>query len=136
VVRELPNANQFVAYIDAVGELDGTQCLMDWKTTTNRYPAEPAGLLTLDPQLICYSWITGISEVALAVFGCNEVAKFRTLFFRDGSLKVLDFRLMLPDHYRPDRGRSIPVPQRDPFPTERLRKLRQPGALPEQPATD
>jgi hypothetical protein len=67
-VRELPNANEFVAYIDAVGELDGARCLMDWKTTTNRYPEEPRGLLSLDPQLICYSWITGISEVALVVF--------------------------------------------------------------------
>ena len=38
VVRELPNANQFVAYIDAIGELDGVRCLMDWKTTTSRYP--------------------------------------------------------------------------------------------------
>jgi hypothetical protein len=68
VVRNLPNNNQFIAYIDAVGELDGTRCLMDWKTTTTRYQAEPARLLTLDPQLICYSWITGISDVALVVF--------------------------------------------------------------------
>ena len=68
VVRDLPNANQFVAYIDAIGELDGVRCLMDWKTTNSRYPEEPAGLLTLDPQLICYSWMTGISDVALVVF--------------------------------------------------------------------
>jgi PD-(D/E)XK nuclease superfamily len=68
VVRDLPNTNQFVAYIDAIGELDGQRCLMDWKTTTSRYAEEPAGLLSLDPQLICYSWITGISEVALVVF--------------------------------------------------------------------
>jgi hypothetical protein len=68
VVRELPNADQFVAYIDAIGELDGAHCLMDWKTTTSRYPEEPPELLSLDPQLICYSWITGISEVALVVF--------------------------------------------------------------------
>jgi hypothetical protein len=68
VVLDLPNNNQFVAYIDAIGELDGARCLMDWKTTTSRYPEEPAGLLTLDPQLICYSWITGISDVALVVF--------------------------------------------------------------------
>ena len=68
VVRELPNTNQFVAYIDAIGELDGARCLLDWKTTTSRYPEEPAGLLTLDPQLICYSWMTGISDVALVVF--------------------------------------------------------------------
>src|SRR5208283_2720372 len=62
VVRELPNANQFVAYVDAIGELDGLCCLMDWKTTTSRYPEEPAGLLSLDPQLLCYSWMTGLSE--------------------------------------------------------------------------
>jgi PD-(D/E)XK nuclease superfamily len=67
-VRDLSNANQFVAYIDAIGELDGTRCLLDWKTTTSRYPEEPTGLLTLDPQLICYSWMTGISDVALVVF--------------------------------------------------------------------
>ena len=41
---------------------------MDWKTTTSRYSEQPAGLLSLDPQLICYSWMTGISEVALVVF--------------------------------------------------------------------
>ena len=68
LVRELPNANQFISYIDAIGDLDGVRCLMDWKTTSSRYPEEPAGLLSLDPQLICYSWITGISEVALVVF--------------------------------------------------------------------
>jgi hypothetical protein len=68
MVRDLPNTNQFVAYIDAIGELDGVRCLIDWKTTTSRYPEEPARLLSLDPQLICYSWITGISEVALVVF--------------------------------------------------------------------
>ena len=67
-VRELPNANQFIAYIDAIGELDGVRCVMDWKTTSSRYPEEPIGLLSLDPQLVCYSWITGISEVALVVF--------------------------------------------------------------------
>jgi hypothetical protein len=68
VVRELPNANQFISYIDAIGELDGVRCVLDWKTTASRYPEKPPGLLSLDPQLICYSWITGISEVALVVF--------------------------------------------------------------------
>jgi hypothetical protein len=68
VLRDLPDANQFVAYIDAIGELDGLHCLMDWKTTSSRYAEAPDGLLALDPQLICYSWLTGISEVALVVF--------------------------------------------------------------------
>ncbi len=68
MVRTLRGGNDFVAYLDALGELDGKQCLIDWKTTTSRYPEEPEGLLSLDPQLICYSWISGISEVALVVF--------------------------------------------------------------------
>jgi len=29
---------------------------------------QPAGLLSLDHQLICYSWISGIPEVAFVVF--------------------------------------------------------------------
>ena len=68
LVRSLPNGNDFVAYIDAIGKLDGNRCLLEWKTTTSRYPEEPDGLLALDPQLICYSWMSGISDVALVAF--------------------------------------------------------------------
>jgi PD-(D/E)XK nuclease superfamily len=68
LVRSLPNGNDFVSYLDAIGELDGNRCILEWKTTTTRYPEEPDGLLALDPQLICYSWISGISEVALVAF--------------------------------------------------------------------
>src|SRR3989441_711325 len=64
----LSETNDFVAYVDAIGHLDGTRCLLEWKTTSSRYPEEPEGLLALDPQLVCYSWITGIAEVALVVF--------------------------------------------------------------------
>src|ERR1700745_4396689 len=66
--RSLPKGNDFVAYIDAIGHLDGTRCLLEWKTNSTRYPEEPQGLLMLDPQLVCYSWITGIAEVAQVVF--------------------------------------------------------------------
>jgi CRISPR/Cas system-associated exonuclease Cas4 (RecB family) len=66
--RSLPGGGDFVSYIDAIGEIDGTKCIIDWKTTTSRYPEQPAGLLALDPQLICYSWMTGIADVALVVF--------------------------------------------------------------------
>jgi hypothetical protein len=68
MTRHLPGGHEFVAYLDAIGELDGQRCVIDWKTTTSRYPEDPDGLLTLDPQLICYSWITGIAQVALVVF--------------------------------------------------------------------
>jgi hypothetical protein len=68
LARTLSTGDEFVSYIDAIGELDGTPCLIDWKTTTSRYPEGPDGLLSLDPQLICYSWMSGISDVALVVF--------------------------------------------------------------------
>lgn len=68
VLRDFPNANQFIGFVDAIGELDGVHCLMDWKTTASRYTEKPEGLLALDPQLICYSWLTGIPEVGLVVF--------------------------------------------------------------------
>src|SRR6059036_3859748 len=67
-MRPVSEKNDFVAYVDAIGKLDGTRALIEWKTTSSRYSEEPDGLLALDPQLVCYSWITGISEVAQVVF--------------------------------------------------------------------
>src|ERR1700693_3921651 len=66
--KPLAGQNDFVAYVDAIGELDGTRCLLEWKNTASRYLEEPAGLLALDPQLVCYSWVTGIADVAQVVF--------------------------------------------------------------------
>ena len=66
--RPITGGNEFVAYIDAIGTLDETGCLLEWKTSGHRYSEEPDGLLSLDPQLVCYSWITGISDVAQVVF--------------------------------------------------------------------
>ncbi len=67
-MRPVSEKNDFVAYVDAIGKLDGTRALIEWKTTSSRYAEEPDGLLALDPQLVCYSWMTGISEVAQVVF--------------------------------------------------------------------
>jgi len=66
--RQVAGSSDFVAYVDAIGKLDGKRCLLEWKTSSSRYPEEPEGLLALDPQLVCYSWMTGISEVAQVVF--------------------------------------------------------------------
>lgn len=66
--RPVSGNGEFVAYVDAIGQLDGIRCLLEWKTTCARYAEEPVGLLALDPQLVCYSWITGIAEVAQIVF--------------------------------------------------------------------
>jgi hypothetical protein len=68
VTSPISPSDEFVAYIDAIGCLDGLHCLLEWKTTSSRYAEEPEGLLALDPQLVCYSWITGIPEVGQVVF--------------------------------------------------------------------
>ena len=62
--RPIGNGNEFVAYIDAIGQLDGERSVIDWKTTGARYPDQPEGLLALDPQLVCYSWINGVAFFA------------------------------------------------------------------------
>ena len=77
--RPLSGSNNFVAYVDALGRLDGINCLLEWKTTSSRYPEEPQGLLSLDPQLVCYSWITGISEVAQVVFVRKRLVEIQYL---------------------------------------------------------
>jgi hypothetical protein len=79
MLRTLPANSEFVAYIDAIGTLDGKECLIDWKTTTSRYAEEPEGLLTLDPQLICYSWISRISDVAMVVFVRKQLPEIQYL---------------------------------------------------------
>jgi CRISPR/Cas system-associated exonuclease Cas4 (RecB family) len=77
--RSLSNRSDFVAYVDAIGKLDGSPCLLEWKTTSARYPEEPQGLLMLDPQLVCYSWITGIAEVAQVVFVRKRLVEIQYL---------------------------------------------------------
>ena len=68
VSKTLPVCRQFVGYLDAIGWLDGTRTILEWKTTSTRIQDDPADLVSLDPQLVCYSWLTGEPEVALVVF--------------------------------------------------------------------
>ncbi len=68
ISKSLTPTSQFIGYIDAFGYVDATRCVIDWKTTAARYPDQPEGLLALDPQLACYSWLTGEPEVAFVVF--------------------------------------------------------------------
>src|SRR6202163_4230100 len=79
LTRCLSDRNDFIAYIDAIGTIDGKRCLLEWKTTTARYPEEPTGLLALDPQLICYSWISGISDAAVVAFVRKRVPEIQYL---------------------------------------------------------
>jgi hypothetical protein len=43
MIRKLSGGHEFVAYLDAIGELDGQRCVIDWKTTSSRYPEDPEG---------------------------------------------------------------------------------------------
>jgi hypothetical protein len=84
--KPLAGPSDFIAYVDAIGEFDGTRCLLEWKTTSSRYPEEPSGLLALDPQLVCYSWVTGIADVAQVVFVRRrlvEIQYFRTVITQE-----------------------------------------------------
>jgi len=71
--------SEFVAYIDAFGMLNSTPCLLEWKTSSARYAEVPAGSQAPDPQLVCYSWITGISEVARVVFVREPIVEIQYL---------------------------------------------------------
>ena len=86
LTRSLSSSNDFVSYVDAIGEVDGTKCIIDWKTTTSRYPEQPDGLVALDPQLICYSWMAGLSGVSLVVFvrkSAPEIQYLKTIIDED-----------------------------------------------------
>jgi hypothetical protein len=77
--RNLGSGNSFVAFVDAIGELDGAPCVLEWKTSSARYPEEPRGIAALDPQLICYSWMTGLDAVAQVVFVRKRVVEIQYL---------------------------------------------------------
>ena len=79
LVQSLPNGSEFVAYVDAIGYLDGTRRLLEWKTTSARYPEQPDCLTALDLQLVCYSWVSGISEVAIVAFVRKRIPEIQYL---------------------------------------------------------
>jgi hypothetical protein len=99
-VRPVLDKNEFVAYVDAIGKLDGTGSLLEWKTTSSRYPEEPEGLLALDPQLICYSWITGISEVAQVVFVRKRLVEVQYLHTKITDEQRREFSQLVEDTIR------------------------------------
>jgi hypothetical protein len=98
--RNLGAGNNFVAYVDAIGELDGTPCVLEWKTTSARYAEEPAGLAALDPQLICYSWMTGIDEVAQVVFVRKRLVEVQYLRATITEEQRCEFAILVEDTVR------------------------------------
>jgi hypothetical protein len=114
--RPFPGGNDFVAYVDALGELDDRGCLLEWKTTSSRYPEEPDGLLALDPQLVCYSWITGISDVAQIVFVRKRLVEIQYMRTTITNEQRLEFAQLVRDtiqhvesaHFLPHSGIRFP----------------------------
>jgi hypothetical protein len=96
--------NEFVAYIDAIGTLDGKPCLLEWKTSSARYCEEPQRVLSLDPQLICYSWITGISEVAQIVFVRKRMVEVQYLKTNISEAQRHEFGRLVEDTIRRIEG--------------------------------
>jgi len=67
--RPLPlSQKHFLAYVDALGYVDGRHSLIEWKTSTQSYPENLGRVLELDPQLVCYSWVAQKQEVCLVNF--------------------------------------------------------------------
>jgi hypothetical protein len=100
IARAVSGKNDFIAYVDAIGRLDGTPCLLEWKTTSSRYPEEPEGLLALDPQLACYSWITGIRDVAQVVFVRKRLIEVQYLRTTISDEKRIEFGQIIEDTIR------------------------------------
>ncbi len=128
--RPLSAGNDFVAYVDAIGQLDGSDCLLEWKTTSARYPEQPEGLLALDPQLVCYSWITGIPEVAQVVFVRKrlvEIQYFRTTITDE---QRQEFGQLVDGDRPPDRVGAVFAPQRYSLSPEPLQQLPLRGTVP------
>ena len=104
--------------------------MIDWKTTTSRYPEEPEGLLTLDPQLICYSWISGISEVAFVVFVRKQQPEIQYLKTSISEEQRHEFGRLVETTVGQIEVWPVSFPQRDTFPSERLRQLFASRAMP------
>lgn len=98
--RVLGSDNEFVSYVDAIGNLDGMPCVLEWKTSSARYPEEPAGICALDPQLVCYSWMTGIDDVAQVVFVRKRMIEVQYLLATISEEQRQEFATLVEDSVR------------------------------------
>jgi CRISPR/Cas system-associated exonuclease Cas4 (RecB family) len=109
-------ANEFVAYVDAIGQLDGKQRLLEWKTSSSHYQEQPAELLRLDPQLVCYSWMSGMADVAEVVFVRKRIVEVQYLEATITDVQREEFGQMVDDtvrrieagHFFPNAGIRFP----------------------------
>jgi len=98
--RPISSTTEFVAYVDAIGEVNGQRSLIDWKTTSARYPDDTDGLLGLDPQLLCYSWITREPNVAFVVFVRKRMPEIQYLQTTISEQQRAEFGLLVKETIR------------------------------------
>jgi len=128
--RTLKSGNSFVAYIDAIGTLDHVACVLEWKTASARYPEEPVGIAALDPQLICYSWMTGIDAVAQVVFVRKRAVEVQYLRAMITEQQRNEFETLVEDIVQGIESRYVSAAQRDQISAEPLYHLSVSGAVP------
>jgi hypothetical protein len=102
-------AHEVHGFADAIGSFKGAPALIDWKTTSARYADEVPELIRLDPQLICYSWLSGISRVGFVVFVRKRLPEIQYLFAEITDAQRRDFEeLVLETIESIDRGSFRP----------------------------
>ena len=129
LTRSLANGNNFVAYVDAIGQLDGTRRLLEWKTTSARYPEQPEGLTSLDLQLVCYSWISGISDVAIVAFVRKRVPEIQYLTASITDEQRREFGEVVEATAGQIETAQFPPTARNPLSAKRVRQLCPPRAM-------
>jgi hypothetical protein len=97
VLRRIGPEEDFIGYIDAIGELDSVRSVLDWKTASTCFPAEPEGIIALDPQLTCYSWLTGIEQVGFVIFVRKRIPEIQYLKARITEAQRIDFARTVED---------------------------------------
>jgi len=136
ILRPLPGGNQFVSYLDAIGTLDGAPCVLDWKTTTSRYQEVPTGVWSLDPQLLSYSWPSGIANVALIAFVRKRLPEIQYLKAAISEQQRQQFWPFGRDHGEPNRGWAFRCARRHPVSPKRASNLSASRAVPSRQKVD
>ena len=77
--RPLSGGNDFVAYVDAIGRSTVLLACSSGRRPPAATPKNPPGSSCSIRQLICYSWITGIPDVAQVVFVRRRLVEIQYL---------------------------------------------------------
>ena len=87
-------------------------------------------MLSLDPQLVCYSWMTGIAEVAQVVFVRKRLVEVQYLRTTITDEQREEFGRLVEDTIRRIEVGRLPAAQWHPLSPESLQQLSVCGALP------